>query len=106
MRGLRLILTWGRGYRVDEPSHNNTVIMATSTDAIVSCLHGEWVDGTCVCERGYESKFNDAILDPVYCGDRIVRVLTRSIDPATIAHYVAMSVSYCDKSHNQSCNTI
>ena len=66
--------------------------MATSTDA---CLHGEWIDGTCVCERGYESKFNDAILDPVYCSDRIVRVLTRSIDPATIAHYVAMSVRYC-----------
>ena len=84
-------MTWGRGYRVDRCMIR---VMATSKDVVVSCLHGEWVDGTCVCERGYESKFNDAILDPVYCSDRIVRVLTRSIDPATIAHYVAMSVRY------------
>ena len=67
--------------------------MATSNDVVVACLHGEWIDGACICERGYESTFNDAILDPVYCGDRIVRVLTRSIDPATIVHYLTMSVS-------------
>lgn len=65
----------------------------------MSCVHGEWVDGTCLCERGYESIFNDAILDPVYCGDRIVRVLTRSIDPATIVHYLAMGVRYFSVSH-------
>lgn len=73
--------------------------MATSNDVIMSCVHGEWVDGTCLCERGYESIFNDAILDPVYCGDRIVRVLTRSIDPATIVHYLAMGVRYFSVSH-------
>ena len=67
--------------------------MATSNDAVESCLHGEWVGGTCICERGYESTFNDVTLHPVYCSDRMVRVLTKSIDPATIVHFLTMSVS-------------
>ena len=75
--------------------------MATLNNVVTSCLHGEWIGGACVCERGYESTFNDVILDSVYCSDRIVRILTRSIDPGTIVHYLAMGVCYCSVFHTQ-----
>lgn len=39
------------------------------------CIHGEWKDGVCVCNRDYALGFNERILHPNYCEHELVTII-------------------------------
>lgn len=62
----------------------------------VLCVHGRWIDGICVCDRGYVSEFKNGELYPVYCGKRdevFVVNLRKGFEPVDFLHYTAIAVS-------------
>lgn len=64
-------------------------------DRDVSCLHGSWEDGICVCDQGYVTEFTDAELYPVYCAkknDIVILTLKAGFEPIDIFHYTTLSV--------------
>lgn len=67
--------------------------MMVSNNPLPSCLHGEWVGGLCLCDKEHTSAFDDALLHPVYCSERKTYVVSQSIDPMLLLHYLSMSVS-------------
>ena len=58
------------------------------------CIHGNWEDGVCVCERGYESGFVDLTLYPQYCvKEAVVVIKNTSYDTENLVHLATMAVS-------------
>ena len=64
--------------------------------ADVSCLHGSWQDGVCVCEPGYLTKFNDRELYPIYCSEKddvLIVDANKGYQPLHFLQYITLSVS-------------
>ena len=60
------------------------------------CIHGNWKDGICVCDNGYETVFVDLLLNPQYCSN--INAVVVEQDPfyhtENLFHVMAMAVSF------------
>jgi hypothetical protein len=43
------------------------------------CINGEWKNGVCVCNLGYELGFSETNLNPRYCENEIVTIINANL---------------------------
>ena len=54
------------------------------------CIHGQWVDGVCLCDPGKATFFNDRLLTQKYCDLDESKVVSLSV--AYAANYLTLPI--------------
>lgn len=59
------------------------------------CVHGKWVEGVCVCNKGYDTGFNHRLLYPKYCENEKVTVIKVDsyVTSEELLYYAAMALT-------------